>query len=310
MHLALANNNNKMTGKPDPSVYLPFHYIPTEWVGITFLVLFSITTATHLFEAVYFKTRYMLPTLVFCGVLEVIGWGARHWGHVSPHSENANTMQLVTTILAPSFMTAGMFLLLPKIIRELGTQYSRMPPRMYLIIFGTVDLVTLVIQSVGGAKASLSNSLEDANKGGEIMLGGISLQLAALTLYAALGLEFVIRYGLNRPVGADSGNHERKYAGWGGAPRKLVLMLIGLAIATVFVLIRSVYRTLELSDGWQVNGTINATEKWFNWFDGMPITVAMFTFNVFHPGYLLSDIQEGLPPSARASKEDIEASQA
>ncbi|KAG9089412.1 hypothetical protein FRC07_012339 [Ceratobasidium sp. 392] len=64
-------------------------------------------------------------------------------------------------------------------------------------------------------------------------------------------------------------------------------MMVGLAIASVFILIRSIYRTIELTDGW--NGTIISTEKWFNWFDGGAIVVAMVTFNVFHPGYLIKN---------------------
>lgn len=38
--------------------------------------------------------------------------------------------RICTTIIAPSFMTAAMFLILPKIINEVGSQYSRMPPRL------------------------------------------------------------------------------------------------------------------------------------------------------------------------------------
>ncbi|KAG8680105.1 hypothetical protein FRC11_002925 [Ceratobasidium sp. 423] len=80
-----------------------------------------------------------------------------------------------------------------------------------------------------------------------------------------------------------------KHAGWINVPRGIVWMLVGLAIAIVFTIIRNIYRTIELTDGW--NGTIISTEKWFNWFDGAPIVVATFTFNVFHPGYFLRDLE-------------------
>ncbi|KAF8595570.1 RTA1-domain-containing protein [Ceratobasidium sp. AG-I] len=293
--------------QPDPSEELPFNYIPTGWVGIIFLVLFGITTATHLLEAIFFRSWYMIPTLVLCGFCEVLGWAGRYWGHVSPHNGDAFMMQICTTIIAPSFMTAAMFLILPKIINELGPQYSRMPPRLYSIIFITADVTALIIQAVGGAMASIADTLDGANRGGNIMLAGIIIQFVAVILFTFLAIEFVIRFSLNRPARKIPNSQEQKYEGWATAPRGVMWMLIGLAIATLFIIIRSVYRTIELTDGW--NGVIISTEKWFNWFDGMPIVVAMVAFNIFHPGYLLRGLGNQLAPSARVSQDKIEPSQ-
>ncbi|KAB5588697.1 RTA1-like protein [Ceratobasidium theobromae] len=304
----LAAANDTIHHQPDNSQDLPFNYVPTGWVGITFLALFGVTTGGHLLEALYFRTWFMLPTLVLCGFCELLGWAGRYWGHVNPHNGDAFMMQICTTIIAPSFMTAAMFLILPKIINELGAQYSRMPARMYSIVFITADVTALVIQAVGGAMASIADTLESANRGGNIMLAGIIIQLVAVVLYTILAIEFIVRYTLNRPARILPETQARKYTGWENVARGVVLMLVGLGIATLFIIIRSVYRTIELTDGW--NGTIISTEKWFNWFDGMPIVVAMFTFNFFHPGYLLRGIGDMLPPSARSSKVDVELRQA
>ncbi|CAE6479844.1 unnamed protein product [Rhizoctonia solani] len=114
------------------------------------------------------------------------------------------------------------------------------------------------------------------------MLAGIVIQLAAVTLFDLLSIEFVIRYAFGRPAHGASTDHEKHKI-----PKRVVLMLVGLGIASVFILIRSIYRTIELTDGW--NGRIISTEKWFNWFDGGAIVMAMVTFNVFHPGFLIKD---------------------
>lgn len=45
------------------------------------------------------------------------------------------------------------------------------------IIFITADVTALVIQAVGGALASIANTLEGADRGGNIMLAGIVIQL-------------------------------------------------------------------------------------------------------------------------------------
>ncbi|KAG8783141.1 hypothetical protein FRC12_020051 [Ceratobasidium sp. 428] len=302
--LAAAANS---TGQPDLEIVdLPFNYVPTGWVGITFLALFGVTTAAHLLEAIVLRTWLMIPTLVLCGIGELIGWAARYWGHLSPTNGDAFMMQICTTIISPSFLTAAMFLILPKIVTEVGPQYSRISARLYARIFITADVAALIVQAAGGAMASTADTPEGSRRGGNIMLAGIVIQLVAVVLFTILALEFTIRYSLNRPARSVP-EPEPKYTGWTLVPRGVVLMLVGLAIATVFVLIRSVYRTIELTDGWYRNGTIISTEKWFNWFDGMPIVVAMVTFNVFHPGILLRNIGNGLPRSVGASQDKIEA---
>lgn len=63
------------------------------------------------------------------------------------------------------------------------------------------------------------------------------------------------------------------------------LMLLGMGITTTWVFIRSIYRTVEFANGW--TGRIITTETYFNVLDGAPIVLAMFTLNVFHPGWLL-----------------------
>ncbi|CAE6506566.1 unnamed protein product [Rhizoctonia solani] len=302
----LAAANATISEQQIEQVRSPFHYVPTGWIGITFLVLFGVTTIAHLLEAVYFRTMYMIPTLVLCGVGELLGWAGRYWGHIDPPNRDAFMMQISTTIIAPSFMTAAMFLMLPKIINELGTEFSRMPPRLYSIIFITADVTALVIQAIGGAMASIADTLEGAEQGSHVMLGGIVIQLVAVVLYTILGLEFILRFTYNRPARPNAVSEPRKHSGWIGISRNIVWMLVGLGIATLFIIIRSIYRTIELTDGW--NGEIIATEKWFNWFDGAPIVVAMFTFNFFHPGYFLRDLESEnrLPLSQSSTIEQVE----
>ncbi|KAH7338428.1 RTA1-domain-containing protein [Rhizoctonia solani] len=302
----LAAANATINEHQSPEERLPFNYVPTGWVGIVFLVLFGLTTFGHLLQAILFRTRYMIPTLVLCGVGELLGWAGRYWGHVNPHTGDAFMMQITTTIIAPSFMTAAIFLILPKIISELGAEYSRMPARLYSIIFISADVTALVIQAAGGAMASIAKTPEGAEQGGQIMLGGIVIQLVAVVLYTILAIEFVVRFGLDRAARSVAIGEQRKHAGWMGVPRSIVWMLVGLAIATLFIIIRSIYRTIELTDGW--NGTIISTEKWFNWFDGAPIFVAMFTFNVFHPGYFLRNLESEyrLPISQMSLSEGVD----
>lgn len=84
--------------------------------------------------------------------------------------------------------------------------------------------------------------------------------------------------------------------------------LLALVTYLLSYLFSSVYRTIELADGW--NGTVITTQVYFSTspahsnlsvlcqltyqtdyltdvFDGAMITLAMYTLNIFHPGFLL-----------------------
>jgi hypothetical protein len=62
-------------------------------------------------------------------------------------------------------------------------------------------------------------------------------------------------------------------------------MVLGLGLSSILLLIRAIYRQAELAEGW--TGKIIETEWLFNLFDGGMVTLAIYTINVLHPGYLM-----------------------
>jgi len=286
----------------------PYGYTPTLWICILFVTLFGVTTALHLVQALYVKPRlyWLIPTMVFCGLCEAIGWAARVWSSKSPSKVDPFLMQITTTIIAPTFLTAALYTILGRIITILGHRYSRLKPKAYIITFLTADIVALVVQAVGGAKASLAfQSGKDATPGSHIMLAGIFLQMVGIVIYLLLMTEFLLRFHLQRPLhdvkpsyssasSVDVGEEREKVPnmeidrvleGRGVMSRNIGLMVIALVLSTLLVLVRTIYRTIELLGGWR--GRIITTEKYFNILDGAPIVLAMFIFNFLHPGILL-----------------------
>jgi len=79
-------------------------------------------------------------------------------------------------------------------------------------------------------------------------------------------------------------------------------MLLGVGITTVWVLIRSIYRTFELANGWTAR--VIATQAYFNALDGAPIVLAMFTLNLFHPGRLLRQ-ESGKMCESQSTSEEV-----
>ncbi|KIO22641.1 hypothetical protein M407DRAFT_116512 [Tulasnella calospora MUT 4182] len=283
----------------------PYGYIPTLWICVLFVVLFSLTSAAHLGQATYYRMWWLFPTMVIGGVGEIIGWAGRTWSSRNYSSDNAFYMNICCTIIAPSFMTAAMFIMMGRIIGLVGDEYSRLKPRTYSILFISADLVALVVQAVGGAAAASADTPDGAERGANIMVAGIIVQMAAITIYCIIQGDYLWRVLTDRPVrprstpsgvvtpqsdieGSSNAFVLEKEAVSGRArlTSNIKNMLLGLGIATVFIYIRSIYRTIELLGGW--NGEIFVNERLFNALDGMPIFVAMFVLNVFHPGRFIA----------------------
>jgi hypothetical protein len=66
---------------------------------------------------------------------------------------------------------------------------------MYLWIFCTCDLVSLIVQAAGGALASaaLTEPSGDTKLGTDIMVGGVLFQMAAITVFTSCAADFLRR---------------------------------------------------------------------------------------------------------------------
>ncbi|KAL7284369.1 hypothetical protein ACG7TL_001659 [Trametes sanguinea] len=271
-----------------------YGYTPTRYVCIIFVVLYGLTTIIHAVQAIWSRLWWLFPTAVLAGIAELLGWSGRLWSSISPLLVDPYLMQIVTTIIAPTPFIAANFVILGHIIKRLGQQYSRLNAMWYTIIFCSCDVVALIIQALGGAKAaSAVEDFEDPTPGGNVMLGGIAFQLGAICIYALLALEFLIRYHYDKPFKRAAGHLPKSFA----LDRNTKTMIGALFMMWIFLLIRSIYRTVELSNGW--TGRIITTQVYFNVLDGAMIFLAMFTLNVFHPGILMgkADTWNGLNSS-------------
>ncbi|KAJ7106582.1 RTA1 like protein-domain-containing protein [Mycena epipterygia] len=253
-----------------------YGYVPHESIAILFLALYGISTILHVGQATYYRTWWLLPTAALCGVGELLGWGGRLWSSLSPTASTPFLIQISTLIMAPTPLLAGSFIILSRIIQQLGTSYSLLTPKWYTILFLPCDLISLTVQGVGGGMASSANDLAGANVGAHVMLGGIGFQFAVIIMFSTLALDFVCRYVVDQP---------RRAGKRGVLTPRLKVMLVALGFSTMTLIIRSVYRIVELTGGW--DGTIIHTETYFNVFDGGMVVLAIFTLNFAHPGRLL-----------------------
>ncbi|ESK83631.1 putative rta1-like protein [Moniliophthora roreri MCA 2997] len=268
-----------------------YGYIPTRWICITFLVLFSISSLAHVVQATYSRTWWLLITVVLCGALEVGGWSARLWSSWSPLLVSAYEMQMVCTIIGPTPLIAANFVILGSVIKTLGTEYSRIKPQQYSVIFCSCDVIALLVQGLGAGIASAAVSQgKNPEKGSHIVLVGIAFQMAVITLYVACLVEFLVRWYRDAPVGGKRSNNIKPEPKSRKLDLKLKAMIATILFTSLLLWIRAVYRSIELADDF--TGKIITTEVYFNVLDGMMVLLAMITFNFGHPGLLLLSVRD------------------
>ncbi|KAF7314723.1 hypothetical protein MKEN_00946300 [Mycena kentingensis (nom. inval.)] len=277
--------------RPDTAFY---GYIPTESTCIIFVALFSISTIVHAGQATKHRLWWLFPTAIFGGLLEMAGWGSRLWSSLSVRDKNPFEIQLITTLCGPTPLAAANFTMLGAIIIRLGAQFSRVGPKKYTAIFLSSDIFSLFVQGIGGGIAAHAVTTgKSAQLGQHIMLTGIVLQLVTIVGYILCAAEFLYRYFHARPLAKYV--HERLPPPLNTPlTRRMKLLLLGMALNMLFLLIRAIYRVVELSDGFR--GRIARTEVYFTVLDGAMIVLAIFSFNFAHPGPLMYNA----PPAGEA----------
>ncbi|KAN0125993.1 RTA1 domain containing protein [Russula decolorans] len=273
--------------------FLPYNYVPTEWVCITFLAVFGLSTFLHAVQAIRSRLWWLFPSAVFCGILEVAGWSARLWSSQNPFIKRPFIIQAVALVVAPTPFVAANFILLGRIIRRLGPQYSRLTTTQYSAIFLSCDIIAIFVQGTGGGIAAIAKTKERTDFGTDIALGGTAFQLVAIFVYCALAAEFLVRYTRDRPVRQPFSSLEKVIRGT--MDKRLRRMLQAMGTMTILIIIRTIYRLIEFKDGF--HGKVISTQWLFDVFDGLMIVLAMYTLNLFHPGTYLRDDYTAVPLS-------------
>ena len=113
------------------------------------------------------------------------------------------------------------------------------------------------------------------------MIAGLAFQVVTLFAFICFSLDFAFRvYSRHRSLGASSMDQ---------APALIALrgssafkgFLAALALATICIFWRSVYRVAELAQGW--DGALIKKQNLFIAFEGVMVIVAVLALNVFHP---------------------------
>ena len=160
-------------------------------------------------------------------------------------------------------------------------------PSILALIFVTLDIVSFVIQLVGGGMAGPGATPESQKKGLNIYMGGIGMQEGFIVLFLGLVIKFHRDQLQAERVGRLTA---AKSVGW----KWLIWALYGCLLA---ITIRIIYRLAEFSAGLGVSNPLPSNEPLLYVLESAPMWLAIFVWNVVHPGRFIHGADAKMPPS-------------
>ncbi|KAL8911818.1 MAG: hypothetical protein Q9171_003086 [Xanthocarpia ochracea] len=276
-----------------------YHYRPSLAANGTFLALFLLSLLAFLVQGTFPKRFIGFTIAMVCGcILEALGYIGRIMSYHNPFGEDAFLLQICCLTIAPAFLAAGIYLTLSRIVVTFGPENSRIKPLSYPRFFIPCDILSLILQALGGGMASAaSHSNKDPANGNHIMVAGLAFQVFTILVFMLLCADFAVRtvMRMNRTGETALDPTHATFR----RSMKLRLFLVALTLSTICIFIRSVFRIVELGEGWE--GSLIKNQTLFIVLEGVMVVIAVLVLNAFHPGLCFREGYVKKPKTERRS---------
>jgi len=262
----------------DVKIWGAIKYQPSIPGNVLFLVLIDLFALAQLILGPWYHTGTICVSMLLGLAAESTGYVARVLLHFSPFSRVYFLVYLISLTTGPAFIAAAIYLTLGRIVVVYGEDISRIKPRTYTIFFMGCDVFSLSIQAIGGGIAA-SYPLDNQKMidlGTNILVAGLAFQVASLFAFMVCSGEFLWRVKkyphLRNPEFAELVNS-----------KKFKLFIGAVLLATTTLFIRTVFRSVELSEGF--GGKLANEEVTFMILDGVMVIIATICMTGMHPGF-------------------------
>jgi RTA1 like protein len=279
-----------------------YPYSPSTAAAVLFTVLYSITAASHTYIHAFYprfqrrnstitstngarccRHNYTIPTAIAAG-LSTSGYAIRIASIKMDREVGIYASSSSLIVISPIFVCATLYLLFARLIQRClpptSTKTALAKPQAFFGVsplwigrlFITSDVLSFMTQGSGTSIAAGGNWEGDSAKiGTNILLLGLSLQLATFTAFIAMLWMFVCRARVVE----------------GGFEPNIKSLLVGVAVASVFIEVRSVYRVVEFALG--IDGYPFQHEWPLYVLEAVPMLVAIGAMAWWHPARLVKE---------------------
>ncbi|KAL2822151.1 RTA1 like protein-domain-containing protein [Aspergillus cavernicola] len=296
--------------REDPDSY--YNYDPSLGAAALFAVLYGLAFIGTVVQWLRFRPVIWL-VMVISAAMEAVGYIARTVSTQDVTARTVYVLQFSLLILAPVLMAGALYVLFGRIIFLVVPKDQRtfricwVPPRFVTPIFVGFDVIALFLQLIGAVMITSGNGtsqddIDSFNRGRDLALIGVIVQIVAFGIFtiAAVRFNFTSKKFLKAAPQPLYPQDQDDFAlQVQDKPRKTewqsLLRVVNLS--TVMILIRSIYRMVEFTEGH--GGYINNHEWPFYIFDAVPIFPCVALFVYWHPSLYLPYMGFRLPKHAR-----------
>jgi hypothetical protein len=161
-------------------------YRPSLAGNVIYLAIFALGLLVNIGLAIKYRTWGYLVAIVGGTGLEIVGYIGRVMLWQDDFNNNYFIIYLVGLTIGPAFFSAAIYLCLARIIAIYGHGLSWFTPKFITCFFVASDLLSLVLQAAGGAIASTANTHSSTQAGINIMIAGLSTQVASMAAFVAV----------------------------------------------------------------------------------------------------------------------------
>ncbi|KAG2128664.1 RTA1-like protein [Suillus bovinus] len=254
-------------------------YIPNNTLTAVTFVYVLLVVLIQAYQVVYNGRQFML-SMVIGEYVYALGFAFRFTLHYSPDSLWIFIAEELMIVLSPCLFIAANYALLGRLAGEIYCDYHVLLAVKWLThIFVFSDMTTLLIQAIGASLAT-SNVQSLALIGLHMFLAGLAVQLVSFIFFCAIYARFLHKVYTEEQDVCMRDSKKPWYSDWRTLAAALAISCIGL-------LIRSVYRVAEASQGFR--GNLSTSETAFYWGDTVPICLAILVYVPFWPGRFIKN---------------------
>lgn len=263
-------------GQNDAHIII-YGYIPSQALSILGMALFAFLLLVHILQIYRYRVWSFIP-LAGATIMEIIGYTFRYRSyHDDPYNKIYFIVQYFFIVVAPVLISASIYVCLTRLIRQKRSDVtgvgegSQLRPKPLLWFFISADAVTTIIQVAGASLIGIKTSKhQDPTTANNILLAGLAVQTFCFVVFLALFAYFTFTTAVSRIFSGGNGHCK-------GRP-----FIAALGVSSVLVLLRTIFRLAETSQG--VFGYLSSDEAFFGSLEFAPIVVAVGILAVWHPG--------------------------
>ncbi|PQE17499.1 RTA1 domain-containing protein [Rutstroemia sp. NJR-2017a BBW] len=263
-------------------------YFPNFAAAVAFSILFGIITIVHLGQAVLYRNGFCW-VIIMAALWETGAYAFRALGSKNQQSSGIATVAQILVLVAPIWVNAFAYTVFARIVHFYSPTRKVwfISPSILALIFVTLDIISFVIQLVGGGMAGPGASADSQRKGLSIYMGSIGMQEGFIVLFLGLVIKFHRDQLQAERVGHLTAD---KIAGW----RWLIWALYVCLLA---ITIRIIYRLAEFSAGLGTSNPLPSNEPVLYVLESVPMWLAILVWNIVHPGRFIHGEDAKMPPS-------------